>query len=179
MQKILDRAVGALEAQPKGHVRQRMREFAMSMSNAGAASARVEVANAALCGVLALAYHADGGTLPNLDPLTGRLLKPMPWGTNGWRAWGLRRWEADVFRHILLERQRMREARRGQLGPLIYSWEERYWLVDTEAYPTLEAACVWLQRNEITDSEWRAAAQVLRTANAQRQRERARRLHKG
>lgn len=53
-----------------------------------------------------LGYEADTDGAPcNVDRVTFRLLRPAPWGSDGWKAWGLRHWEAGTLRQIMLNRQ--------------------------------------------------------------------------
>jgi hypothetical protein len=71
-------------------------------------AAVVEVLNEALARLTWLCYERDeDGRLCNVDPATGRVLVPLPWGRAGHSKWGISPSEADTMRAIMLPRQRV------------------------------------------------------------------------
>jgi hypothetical protein len=152
---ILERKIDVRLSRPREYVRQRMAEAGDKLNRAGKEAARVELVNEALCRLVELVYQRDAdGTLANVDSVTYRLLLPAPWGSKGWRWWGLRAWEGQVLRNLL--RARQAAFRQGQRPPLFtYDRETRTWLINLEDYPSLEAAGFWLKGSAITLAEWR------------------------
>lgn len=137
---------------PVSFVRQRIYQAAQELNLAGELAARVELANEALCRLVELLYQPDSDGHPaHIDPATGRILVPLPWGSVGWKRWGLRHHEAVVLRMILLARQC------GTTRPalFLYGTDTRCWYLNTNDYPTLPAAAHWLKRSAILLAEWR------------------------
>jgi hypothetical protein len=89
--------------------------------------------------------------LANVDTRTGRLLVPAPWGSLGWKRWGLRKWESETLRAILMARVEDRSR------PCLfdYNTESRTWHLNTSDYSTLQAATFYLERGAIRLNEWR------------------------
>ena len=160
---------------PEPYVKGRMYEIAMGLSQAGGMAGRVELANEALAALFHLLYTRDDDTAhPHLDPVTMRIKMPLPWGSRGWKHWkAIRRWESDVLRRILLERQRARAPGRRP-APLVWDEDERHWWLNVPDYPTVESALTWLQRSEFSLAEWRLAVQYLRRHGADSARKRRR-----
>lgn len=173
----LERKIDVRLSRPREYVRQRMAEAGDKLSRAGQAAARVELVNEALCRLVELVYERDtDGTLANIDRATYRLLLPAPWGSSGWRWWGLRAWEGQVLRDIL--RARQAAFRQGQRPPLFsYDGDTRTWLVNLEDYPSGEAAGYWLKGSAITLTEWRHYSQQWQDTKKTVQRQ-YRRRHK-
>ena len=139
-------------AQPAGMVKQRIAQAAQDLSRAGSMALHVEMANEALCKFTAMLYQRDtDGTWANVDAITHRLLVPAPWGSAGWKRWGLRKWEGAVLRSIMLDR--VRDSRRPCLFD--YNAEGRTWHLNLVDYPTLDAADHYLKRGAISLPEWR------------------------
>jgi hypothetical protein len=89
---VIARKPDVRNATPGEYIKQRIAQAAHQLSLAGVAAAHVELCNEALSGVIVLAYEADTDGLPcNVDRVTFRLLRPAPWGSKGWKRWGLRR----------------------------------------------------------------------------------------
>ena len=141
-----------LTAAPTAVIKQRIATAAQELSRVGDMAARVEIANEALCKFTAVLYERDGDGVPaNIDAVTYRLLVPAPWGSAGWRAWGLRKWEAGVLRSILIAR--VKDTKRPCLYD--YNHESRTWHLNAYDYGNLEAAQHYLNRGAITLAEWR------------------------
>jgi hypothetical protein len=162
-------------ARPGEYVKQRIAEAAHQLSRAGAMAARCELVNEALHRLVHLLYEADtDGGPANVDRVTLRLLPPAPWGSAGWRRWGLRAWEAETLRHILRERQATFKP--GKLPPLfVYDHDLRYWTLNAHDYPTIEAAEKWLKQCPVTLAEWRQYAERYRDTEATLRRQYRRR----
>lgn len=143
-------------ANPRTYVQQRIGENAQALSRAGEAAARVERLNEALCRLVEILYQADpDGSLPNIDAVTYRLLIPAPFGSKGWRRWGLRHHEGRALSLILRGRCSARQA--GQRGHLFdYNEIEQTWHLNLADYPAKESALLYLSRRPVTRGEYQA-----------------------
>lgn len=141
------------KANPRTYVQQRIGEQAHTLSRAGETAARVERLNEALCRLVELLYQVDeDGSLPNLDAVTHRLLIPAPFGSKGWRRWGLRQHEGRALAAILRARCHARQA--GQRGHLFdYNTIENTWHLNLTDYPAKEAALFYLSRRGVSRGE--------------------------
>jgi hypothetical protein len=163
---VLERKPDVRLSRPREYVRQRIAESAAALNLAGQMAARVELVSEALSRLTELLYQCDSDGVPaNIDAVTYRLLIPAPWGSRGWRLWGLRSWEAETLRRILRERQNSWTA--GQRPPL-YTYDDgaRTWHLNAQDYPTLQAAHWWLTKSPITIKEWRQYAKLYRDTEA-------------
>lgn len=142
---------------PSHYVAQRIADAAESLSLAGTLAARVELCNEALCKLVELVYQADADNrAANVDLVSLRLLIPVPWGSRGWKRWGLRAHEGLVMRAIMLGRQA--NWQQGQVAPLfVYDPAGRYWTLNALDHPRIDNARAWLKANVITLGEWRKA----------------------
>jgi len=118
----------------------------------------------------------DAGMFANVDPETGRILIPVPWGDTGWKVWGLRNHEAVTLRRLLLGRL----AQRRRLVPLFgYPIGERgnRWYLSIDEYPTIASANAWIEADGPTLAEFR---KVMQQRQAQEQaRQQAQRENNG
>ena len=139
-------------ALPASVIKQRIAQAADELNRAGSMALHVELANEALTKFTLMLYQReqDGGWA-NIDQRTHRLLVPAPWGSAGWRVWGLRNWESRILRSIMLER--VQDTRRPCLFD--YNGEARIWHLNVLDYGVIEAAQHYLQRSPITLAEWR------------------------
>ena len=144
---------------PSRAIKQRMAEAAAELSRAGDNQQRVELLNEAVLAMTKLCYEADPDGQPaNIDSRTYRLLVPAPWGRAGWKRWGLRAWEAEILRQILIVRCQMR-----RVEPLFdYNTEARTWHVNMQHYSRLDVALMYWKQNPVTLREWRRFADVYR-----------------
>lgn len=152
--QLTDRKNDIRAAGPGAYVKQRIADAADNLSRAGQMAARVELCNEALSKLIVLAYEPDtDGRAANVDTTTHRIMIPLPWGSSGWRAWGLRYHEALVMRAIMLSRQGVKP---GSVVPLFtYDAQPRTWHLNVMDYRNLDAGLSWLQASQITLSEWR------------------------
>lgn len=154
------------EVEAKKFAAQRTTEAATALSRKNELQVYAEIMNEALFKLTAMLYEqAADGEFANVDPVNGRILVPVPWGNDGWSAWGLRNWEAIVLRNIL--RQRMLSEK--ILALYGFSEKTNRWHMDIKTYRTYEAAFRYLQQYPITANEWRAFGDAYR-----RKRERKR-----
>lgn len=144
---------------PDRAIKQRMADAAANLSLAGSNQLRVETLQEAVLALTTLCYAADpDGGPANLDSRTHRLLVAAPWGRAGWKRWGLRYWEAEMLRQIMIVRCQMR-----RVDPLFdYNSEARTWHVDLAIYPRLDLALMYWKQNPITLKEFRRHADVYR-----------------
>ena len=169
IQQNIDRAADIrLAPTPTATVRQRMAEAAQSLSMAGAMSAHLGVCVEAMAALINTLYILDSDGIPaNYDKATGRILIPTPWGSGGWKAWGLRKWEAHVLRGVLMERAQTKR----RLAPLFdYNEDNSRWYINTSDYPTADTALSWLKKDGPKLEEWRSAVNAYRLADAERRR---------
>ena len=107
--KLLNRAKAIGDQRPAFDPKQRMATAAAELNLAGTLQAQLGVCEAALRALIAVLYATDGDDQPaNIDAVTGRILIPLPWGNQGWKRWGLRKWEAACLRKLMLERAQLR-----------------------------------------------------------------------
>lgn len=133
---------------PGVYLKQRIAESAQSLSKAGELAARVEAINEALTAFTSLLYQADtDGSFANVDAVTYRILVPCPFGSSGWRKWGLRAWEAGELRQFLAKRCTMSDKRPALFD---YNAESRTWHLNVADYGTFEAAAHYLKREPMT-----------------------------
>lgn len=149
--ETLARHIGGRPAQ---FVRQRLAESAAELSKAGSLAATCVVLNDALRQFVELLYESDtDGSLANVDQATGRILVPCPWGSAGWRRWGLRAWEAEALRYIL--RSRPADSQRPPL--FVYDADANTWHLQLDTWPHAAGAHFYLDRQPVKVAELRAA----------------------
>jgi len=153
-----------MAANPPAAVRQRIQSAAGELNRVGAMAARVELVNEALCKFTHMLYERDtDGALANIDFITGRLFVPAPWGSVGWRVWGLRNWESRIMRAVLVSRL---DAKPGAL----FDYADQCWFLNRSQYKSIHAAQFYLEHNPITLAEWRKHAKAHAESEAQRKR---------
>jgi hypothetical protein len=147
----MERKQALSTAQPHRYTGLRAAAESLSLRNVDAATC--ELMNEALGRLVMLAYEQDAGTFCNVDSATGKLLIPLPWGSNGGHRWGLRPSESNTLRRILMDWQHP--------GPslLQYDRQRRAWHVNLSAYANYHMAKGWLRKHQVTIG-------VLRTARA-------------
>jgi hypothetical protein len=145
---------------PSLNPRQRTAAAAEEISLAADLQAQVDVAEASIVALINVLYAtAADGRPANYDEVTGRILIPVPWGSGGWRRWGLRKWEAVCLRKIMMARSKSRRP-----APLFcYDKATRQWFVETEVYPDTESALRWLKDHTPNVAEWRQVTTDFRT----------------
>ncbi len=165
LEQILSTKPTIATAAPSRHTP--LRQAAQRLSNRNVAAARAEVLNTALQELAALCYENEGGYPVNIDEQTARILVPVPMGSAGYAAWGLRKLERDVLRRILIGRMQSKAT------PPLFTYDplERSWVLNFWDYSTLAAAQQHNQQHPITGHQWRKfyAAHV---ANDRARRER-------
>ena len=146
----MERKAALSTAQPERYMGLRAAAESLSLRNVDGATC--ELLNEALGRLVVLAYEQDaGGTFCNVDAATGKLLIPLPWGSNGGQRWGLRPSEANVLRYILF-------AWQSEAQPLFeYDRMRRAWFVNLTAYANYHMAKGWLKRHQVTIAVLRAA----------------------
>ena len=144
--------VGA--ARPERHTR--LRAVAETLNRRGLLEAKVAIANEALFAVTEILWDVDAdGSYANVD-VDGRILVALPWGRNGYKAWGLRVTEMRALNHVLRHRSH------GGSNPLfVFDGEARCWLVG-RGY-TKRTAMAYLRTMPVTLAEYRAAWRAQRS----------------
>lgn len=162
---MFDRARAAGDRRPTFDPKQRMAAAAEELNRAGYLQAQLGVAEGALVSFIQTLYATDADQRPaNYDEATGRILIPLPWGSSGWKHWGLTKTEAAHLRRVLMGRAIMRKP-----APLFcHDQESKQWFLDTETYPTTDAALMWVQKFGPQLGEWRTIVQAHRLADAER-----------
>lgn len=150
----LERIPGIRTAETPGvYIKQRLQNAAHELSLRGDTQTHVEIVNEALCRVTQLLYEADtDGSFANIDNRTYRILVPVAWGSAGWKTWGLRQWEAEILRSILIERSAQQSKRPALFD---YSPDSRTWFVNVSDYGSYDLAQRFLQRESVTLAQWR------------------------
>lgn len=137
------------------YVDQRIGEAAESLSLGAIAAARIALVNQAMTDLATLIYEVDGAGYPvNVDPVTGRILVPLPWGAAGWRYWRLKQWEGRILRKLLDRRMRASES----VALFLYSGESNGWHLNRRYDTPAKYAGYW-QQQPITPTEWRLCEQ--------------------
>jgi hypothetical protein len=123
-----------------------------TLSKAGQAAASVERCNTVLASYVAILYESDlDGYWPNIDNRTGRLLLPAPFGSAGYKLWGLTHREALVLRSILRGRvEKPRHVALFDFNDLANTWH-----LDVLSYPSIDKAKSYLAHCAVTLAEWR------------------------
>lgn len=115
----------------------------------GWCSATVGLFNECLLKVSGVLYKKDTLYI-NLDNITNRVLIPLPWGSTGYKNYGIRANECDVFRRIMIAKSLSKRKR-----PLFdYSEVNRSWYFNVLDYPTIEEGFRYLKINEVTVSDY-------------------------
>ena len=154
---LFDRAVTIRQASPTTTIRQRMAENAEAISKAGDNQARVELLNEAVLALTTILYVTEDGRYVNIDQRTHRILVAKPWGSAGWKRWGIRYWEGLVLRKILMTRAQMR-----RVAPLFDYGETNQWYLNLRDYPRIDSALIYWKANPITLRDWRLFADAYR-----------------
>lgn len=161
--KHLERASGVLTGNPAPKARARLKAKAEDISRVGDLKAHTGVIESALIKAITILYESDTDGLPaNFDLYTGQVWIALPWTKTGWKLYGLRDWESDLLRWVLLRR-----LERGGMESLFdYSQSTRRWLLRNDLYPNKEAALHWLKSDPVAVREWRDALQVYQNRRA-------------
>lgn len=170
LNSMFERAVTLGQQQPALSPQARLAQRAEAISLAGAMQAHLDACIGAMVALVSVLYATDGdNVLANVDPVTHRILIPVPWGRSGWATWGLRQWEAAVMSKILIRRT---EQKRKAPPLFDYSAESRTWHLVLRYYTSAEMALSWLQHEGPDLREWRAAVNTHRDYHAKRMRDR-------
>ena len=161
--QLLERAQIVTTIATPASIKQRIAPTADELNLAGHSQAQLDIAITAIAHLIAKLYvtEADAG-LANVDSMTGRILmRPLPWGESGAARWGLRRWEGQCLRRLMLDRV----GQRRRLPCLFdYNTESRQWHLNTHDYPTGVDALEWLKRDGPRLVEWRTIINDYRSA---------------
>ncbi len=128
-----------------------LRAVAESISLANVDGAICELMNEALARLVALAYEQDAGGLANIDNVTGKILIPLPWGSNGASRWGLRPQEANILRQVLFDWEQ------GEQTLLRYDRTRKSWFINLFDFGNYHLAKRWLAVHQITIAVYRDA----------------------
>ena len=168
--KMTNRKQDIRTSSPGAYVKQRIADAANALSLAGQMAARVELANEALCKLVELCYQPDDDNrAANVDVVTHRVLIPLPWGSAGWKRWGLRYHEALVFRAIMLGRQGVTPG--GVVPLFVYDGTTRSWHLNVQDYRGLADGLAWLQAGQISLPEWKRYLRQYRNGAATMQKQ--------
>lgn len=164
LNNLFERAHDVARAVPHVSPQKRMSQRAEELSRAGTMQAHLDVCVAAMVALTNVLYATDADNRqPNLDEVTGRILIPLPWGSTGYKRWGLRRWEGYVLRKVLIAK-----CRRG--GAVLFGFDDatNQWYLDTETFPTVNSALLWIHQHGPTLHEWRPIINEYRTREQER-----------
>lgn len=143
--KIIHRKGDIREAPtPKPATVSRLGNLGETLSRKNTLGAKAELCNEVLYKLTTLLYEKVGGQFVNIDPITAQVLIPMPTGWKFYRLYGLRKSEAVSLRKQLLYWQN------NERYPwLIYAGERKRWYINLEHYPTVDAACSFLDSHKV------------------------------
>ncbi len=145
----MDRKQGLSNAAPERY--RGLRAVAESISLANVDQAICELMCEALSRLVALAYETDNGGLCNIDNATGKILIPLPWGSNGQARWCLRPQEANILRQVLFDWEQ------GAPSLLNYDRTRKSWFINLADYPNYHLAKRWLTSHQVTIGVYRDA----------------------
>ncbi len=161
--KQLERASGVLTGNPTPNTRARLQAKAERISRAGDLKAHLAVIESALMKAITILYESDTDGHPANYDYNGQALIALPFTYSGWKLYGLRNWEADCLRSVMLERLKRTE---GYIPLFDYAPATRRWYLRIDAYKTEAQALQWLKVDPVTVTEWRAALQRFYTQRA-------------
>lgn len=90
-------------------------------------------------------YQGDGSVSPfEVDPTTNRIVTALPWGSDGYRAWGLSRSTRDAFNAHM-------RARSDEVHPLFrFDTLSAKWLLNVADFPMVESALAHVAADPVT-----------------------------
>lgn len=137
--------------------RQRLQVQAEQISRLGDAKAHLDAVIGSLVALAGILFDSENGHYVNIDPMTRRIIIPVPWGSAGWQRWGLRKWEGECLRRVLMGRLEGRQ-------PLLfdYSAYPHGWFVE-RGYDDRESVLQWLHKHGLSPDEWSAVVEAYRT----------------
>lgn len=158
---LIERTQSIRDALPLPSVKQRLGQTAQALDRAGDNQGRVELLNESCLALTSILYNTDpAGRYANIDERTYRIIVAAPWGKSGWRRWGLRSWEADVLRKILINRTNLR-----RVAPLFdFNGETNQWYLNIIDYPSATDALQYWKRYPVTLKEFCTIADSYRQA---------------
>jgi hypothetical protein len=151
--KLVERKGDIAQSAPKRHTALRKAADVLSLRNVD--QAIVELFGEAVQRLTLLAYEQDGSGFCNIDPITGRLLLPAPWGRLGHKRWGITPSESVVLREMILQRQIGRGGRSPGLWR--YDQSQRTWRLNLYDFDTLADGQKYWERFPLTVAEYRDA----------------------
>lgn len=164
--KHLERAGSVLTGQPAPKTRARLKAKAEEISRVGDLKAHLAVIDSALVKAINILYELDTDGYPANYDYNGQVLIALPFTYSGWKLYGLRNWEADCLRGVMLRRLQRTE---GYIPLFDYSPATRRWYLRNDAYPTQAQALAWLKADPVTVTEWRDAVNHFHTQRAKYQ----------
>ena len=166
LNSLFERAHDVARTVPHVSPQKRMAERAEELSRAGTMQAHLDVCIAAMVALANVLYATDADNRhANVDEATGRILIPLPWGSTGYRHWGLRKWEGYCLRKVLI-------AKCGRGGAVLFGFDHatNQWYIDMETFPTVNSALLWIHQHGPTLHEWRPIVTAHRTSERERKR---------
>lgn len=151
--RVIQRKEGIAQATPERHTV--IQRAAANLSRRNADAAIVELFSEAMQRLTLLAYERDADGYCNIDPVTWRILIPMPFGKAGHRRWGISVSESVVLREMIQQRQAQRADRPP--GLWLYDRTRRCWRVNLFDFDTLADGQGYWQRWPLGVQEYRAA----------------------
>jgi hypothetical protein len=141
------------KASPARHSTLRRAAEALSRHNADAAT--IELFSESMQRLTLLAYETDDHGYCNIDPITNRLLIPLPFGRAGHKRWGITPSESVVLREMVQQRQAERDGRPP--GLWLYDGSRRCWRLNLFDYDRLADGQRYWQRWPLSVVEYREA----------------------
>lgn len=155
MTEILERKLVVREAQAKQYIEQRISNAAQDLNRRNDIAMQVELSNEVLSRFITRLYERDeDNVFIAIDRRTYRILLAVPWGENGWKYGGLRRNEARILSHILMQRT--------QADAPLFDFADRQWFLNVGSYRSKEAALAYLEAKPISRKEWRLELERVR-----------------
>ncbi len=151
--KLVERKGDIAQSAPQRHTTLRRAADVLSLRNVDQAIA--ELFGEAVQRLTLLAYEQDANGYCNIDPITGKLLIPAPWGRAGHKRWGITPSESVVLREMILQRQIGRKGRSPGLWR--YDQSQRTWRLNLYDFDTLANAQQYWERWPLTVAEYRDA----------------------
>ncbi len=150
MNELLDRIGAVAKIIPDGlNPHKRLQAQAEQMDRAVTLGIGLNTATASLVALAGILFNRDGDRFVNMDTLTRRILIPVPWGSRGWKRWGLRKWEGECLRHVLI-------GRVVEGKPSLFYLSGNVWSV-ARGFDDKEKALRWIHNHGPTLQEWHDA----------------------
>jgi hypothetical protein len=151
--RTMERKSDVVEVRPERF--STVQRAAQALSRRNADGAVVELFAECMQRLTLLAYERDDDGYVNIDPVTRRILIPLPYGKAGHRRWGITSSESVILREMIQQRQGQTADRPP--GLWLYDRTRRCWRLNLFDWDTLQDGQRYWSRWPLTVAEYREA----------------------